>query len=347
MQQALKRKGTTLILAPLPPRGLGLLGYDTAALRPYPDLQGYDPEDALRGYEAGLEPLTVAGLRVANLAAAASKTPRYFFKRDHHWTPAGAKASAEAVAEVIGSRGKRTFSNRPQALAAQLGSYGEAVAHICPQAPAKETFEQYQPPRDNPKGETLFSKTALPIALVGTSNSALPQWNFAGFLAAATGLEVLNVSLEGGGPSAPLLAYVRSQDFQERPPKVLVWEYATLFDTPADPLFYRQLLPSVAGPCKAPLAQVETATSASFPPLFEKPDARARYLRLHLSDLSQLKPRLHIAYQSGREETVTLTRSPRERNDGVFYLRFAGVPKTVNLRLAAHAKGTAQAQLCR
>ena len=347
LDRALSVQGVTLIVAAQPPRGVALAAGS---------LPGYAPGEALARYEAVRATLQNAGLYVTDLAEVAAQTPDYFFRRDHHWTPEGSRASAEAVAQTLASTPafrqvaakQRKFRTNAVKTEAQLGSFGEAIGQICGKNPPAEKLVRYQTTAVSPEGGDLFGASAPPIALAGTSNSARQDLNFAGFLTQASGLDVLNVSAVGGGPQAALGAYLRSETFLESKPVFLVWEFATLFDVPQDPLFYRQLVPSVQGACSAAKseASVTKQLSGNVPLFTGLQGKNTGFLYLELSDLSQTSLALKLSYQDGKTEEVKLERPTRERNDGKFFLSLREPLKAATLTLPDGATGNVQARLC-
>ena len=349
LDKVLEGRGVTLIVAAQPPRGVAL------AADSLPD---YAPDAAVAQYEGARNTLQDAGLVVTDLAAVAAKTPNYFFRRDHHWTSDGARASADAVARTLESTPafqpveakQRAFKTEAVRTEAQVGSFGEAVGRICGKNPPAEKLTRYQtePETTSPKNGDLFGASTPPVVLAGTSNSARKDLNFAGFLEQASGLEVLNVSAVGGGPEAALEAYLRSETFREAKPVFLVWEFATLFDIPQDPLFYRQLIPSVRGACRASESEVSvTKPLGRTVPLFtDLTGQETGFLYLGLSDLAQTSLNLKLSYGDGQTETVELERSHRERNDGRFFFSLSKPLKSVTLTLADGATGEVQARVC-
>ncbi len=346
LDKALKRQGVTLVVAAQPPRGVAL------AADSLPD---YAPGDAAAQYEAARNTLQNAGLHVTDLATVAVKTPNYFFRRDHHWTPDGSRASAEAVAATLESTPafgsvraeQHTFKTEKVRTEAQVGSYGEAVGRICGKNPPAEKLTRYQTePAEASPDEGLFGASAPPVALAGTSNSVRKDLNFEGFLEQATGLEVLNVATVGGGPQAALEAYLRSETFRQAKPVFLVWEFATLFDAPQDPRFYRQLIPSVQGVCAAPETSVTKPLSRTVPLFTALEGTKTGFLYLELSNLSQISLDLKLGYTDGKQERVALERSPREPNDGRFFLSFDKPLASATLTLPAGASGEVQARVC-
>ena len=73
--------------------------------------------------------------------------------------------------------------------------------------------------------DALFANTEVPVALIGTSYSANPNWNFVGALKQALRSDVINDSKDGHGPILPMLAYLKSDAFKNTPPQVLIWEF--------------------------------------------------------------------------------------------------------------------------
>ena len=339
----LEQQNVTLILAAQPPRGVALSD------RSLPD---YDPGAAVARYEATRATLEQAGLHVTDLAAVVDESPNYFFRRDHHWTPEGAQGSAEAVAETLrATAAYRTLtpgSFRTEAVREeeQVGSFGEAIGRICGRNPPAEPLTRYRTTSGEAAGSLFGDAPAPPIALAGTSNSAREDLNFAGFLEQATGLGVLNASAIGGGPQAALESYLRSETFHKAKPAFIVWEFATLFDVPDDPVFYRQLIPSVRGACSVGVATVTEALTGPETVLFSDAPEGSAFLYLEFSDLSQKAFALTLSYRGGRSETVQLRRSGRETNEGRFFLELSGEAERITLTLPDEASGTVQARLC-
>ncbi len=72
--------------------------------------------------------------------------------------------------------------------------------------------------QDQPAGDdALFANTEVPVALIGTSYSANPNWNFVGALKEALRSDVVNYAEDGHGPILPMLTYLKKRCFQEQP----------------------------------------------------------------------------------------------------------------------------------
>ena len=77
-----------------------------------------------------------------------------------------------------------------------------------------------------------MGEDTLAVTLVGTSYSAKSKsnvWHFDDALAQALGTEVLNAAQEGKGPILPMREYLKSQDRQDNPPQVVIWEIPERF----------------------------------------------------------------------------------------------------------------------
>jgi alginate O-acetyltransferase complex protein AlgJ len=179
-----------------------------------------------------------------------------FLRRDTHWTPAGAAAVAQDLAapgrEALDRQrvGLTPFENLPTGAVSHtgdlmaflsLGHFAERFG-LGPEevrlfetrrvpaqrrAPRRGGATENSPPA--PNGATadplgLFDTPEIPVALVGTSYSADPRWNFASFLQEALQAEVLTVAEEGTGPFDPMEAYLEGDTLTEIPPRLVIWE---------------------------------------------------------------------------------------------------------------------------
>src|SRR4051812_36198194 len=135
LSEALKQRGTELVLVYQPPRGL----MDPDKLTPA-ERKAYDFDAAHRNYSAALERLRQGGdVIVAPLDKLVDehKDYEYFFRRDHHWTPSGAEHSAKVVADAIRalpvyeSIPHKTFETHPAGVLAKPGTLQKIAAQLC------------------------------------------------------------------------------------------------------------------------------------------------------------------------------------------------------------------------
>lgn len=254
---ALRARGTELVMVYQPPRGL----MDVHALTPQ-QRAAYDFAHARRSYAEALARLRSSGATVPALDRLADEPDDYdyYFRRDHHWTPAGAEHTARYVAEAIKAMPAyaklphREFTTQASGIIAKPGTLQKVAAQLCGGAWSQQFVPAFQ--TDAAGGGDLLGDEAAPeIALVGTSNSdAKGGYNFAGYLEQALGSDVLNVAITGGSFEGSLLHYLPSASFQKHPPKIIVWEmpYQDYPDSGKNPhKIFRQAVPLVNDGCRA------------------------------------------------------------------------------------------------
>ena len=185
------------------------------------------------------ENIPAADLR-STLMAGKLRRPTYL-RTDTHWTPWGARLAAREISAVVHRAGlgrrspgadyvtrlERTVSHRGDLLTfLPLEPYFKG---LLPQSETIEVMQTEAADRESGmKRQTeadLFGDAALPdVALVGTSFSANPLWNFAGFLEESLQEGIANYARPGAGPFQPMAAYLQGTDFHQRPPRLVIWE---------------------------------------------------------------------------------------------------------------------------
>jgi alginate O-acetyltransferase complex protein AlgJ len=217
--------GATLVIVPVP----GKLDVHVAHS---------DPETAANIvgiYDAFLKGLQVRDVPVLDARAALRTEAREglaYFRTDTHWTPAGARAVAEALAgSGLVEQGTTVFAvtgTTVDHFTGDLVTYvtSDGLAPLLGLPPEVATL--YIAVADTTgSGEIdIFADTAAGATLlIGTSYSANPAWSFAEALKLALGRDVLNLAVEGQGPVRPMMDYLGSADFREAPPELLIWEF--------------------------------------------------------------------------------------------------------------------------
>lgn len=318
LNQTLKRKGVTLVVVVQPPRGLMQREQLGAA-----EQASYNHELAQFSYVNMLKRMRAAGIVVPDLERLVYDRSGgdYFFRADHHWTPEGARRTALVTADRIRELPEydriehRKFVTRPAALFAKRGTMNRAAARICGfDSPAQYVRTYVTEPADDASGDSLLGETsAPPIILVGTSNSD-PTYNFAGFMSEALGIDILNASIAGGGMDGALLSYMRSDEFQESPPKVMIWEIEA-YHNMSDPEFYRQAVPLVNDGCErsTPVFNRTEQLHGGRNEMLFNGNGRVRDLhsRDYQIDLKFSDPKVTdleavVWYTNGRRDTVSL-----------------------------------------
>ncbi|MHC8402711.1 alginate O-acetyltransferase [Pseudomonas sp. MDT1-17] len=159
-----------------------------------------------------------------------------FLRTDTHWTPEGAQIAAETLAKSITD--KYPLSGEQQHFVTEPAEKVTHKGDLRLFLPLDPLFENLMPKpeplqkrntvaaQDQPAGDdALFANTEVPVALIGTSYSANPNWNFVGALKQALNSDVVNYAEDGHGPILPMLTYLKSDAFKNSPPQVLIWEF--------------------------------------------------------------------------------------------------------------------------
>lgn len=188
------------------------------------------PEDVQRRLGKFLGYLDLAGVDRVDAAAVlrhASVDGDVFMRDDTHWSPLGAEVIANAVGRRLG--GADISHTKVETVALGERPFDGDLLSFVPTGPfrslvgpERRTIERFQTSVE--AGGGLFGDAAIDVALIGTSFSAKPEWHFEGFLKQALNADVLNMSLEGQGPFAPMDAFLASDVLKNTPPKIVIWE---------------------------------------------------------------------------------------------------------------------------
>jgi alginate O-acetyltransferase complex protein AlgJ len=190
-----------------------------------------------RRYGAVVAALRTAGALAPDLAdplAAASATDPHwpvFFKSDTHWTPVGAEICAVTIATQM--RGALRLPEPPQP-GVRLGAIRMlrlAIGDLVQYVPAEQrgAFGAEESPirtvLASGGAAALLEEDASDVQVVGTSN-VQPRFNFVPVLSNQVGRAVgLSWKPNNIGPYSAMLDYLRSNDFRQRRPRVIVWNH--------------------------------------------------------------------------------------------------------------------------
>ena len=183
-------------------------------------------------YESALSAVRAQGFVGVDLTSAllaGRQTSETFMRTDTHWSPAGASLAAKELADATGliKAGNsdvttQTLPNAP--FDGDLMPFVETgpFAPWVGIEPEEIGVQQTVLTQDNGLG--LFGEADIGIVLVGTSFSARAEFNFAGALSQATGLEVVNLATQGQGPFTPMVEALDAGTILEINPRFVVWE---------------------------------------------------------------------------------------------------------------------------
>lgn len=330
LREELARRGTTLVIARLPPRGVVHADkVDPEA----PGAEGFDAARARADFEAHVAWLSRHGILVPDILGAmeadAPVAGDAYRARDHHWRPEGAHRSTRAIATTIQAHAGdtplpvATFERRELPAEAHRGALLRRVEALCgPQAVPDETIPITTTVAvgGGLDAAALFGDAPVPeVVLVGDSNTnkgGRDAFNVAGSLREALGTDVLNAAVDGAGLYPPLLAWLQSPEFQDHPPRYLVWVSGAHL-----PLHNRsqlqQAIATVSGPCGTDRLAHQTVSvtekpgpTGTIPVLVPSPPLVADRLRLQISAAA---PRAFglVLHQGGKTQQVAVRRSDR------------------------------------
>lgn len=333
LNAALKAKGVDLVIVYQPTRGLMNPENLYAG-----DRKNFNSALAKNNYTHALESFRSAGIHTPDLSRLfdASFSQDYFFRGDHHWTPYGAARTAEIVAESIKTLPSFSeipsvrFVTKQEGLLGKRGTLHKAAAQICGHGYADQYVGKLV---TEPAEETdnLFGDEQTPqVVLVGTSNSE-STYNFDGALKQYLSADILNVAATGGGYDGAMLQYLPSEDFQQTPPKILIWEFEPHYNL-SQSMFFRRALPLIENGCEnkeALLTQTSPLKAGKNQVLFNGangvlPISSGKYvidLKYDNPEARQLKG--IVWYMNGRKENLNIDVSSYITTQGrfVFELR--------------------------
>jgi len=254
------RRGTEVVFVVQPTRGMMHRDKVLEDKR-----YGFEFSDARENLAGFLKQLRDGGAVVPDVLPLVDNPSEneYFFRRDHHWTPDGAKKTAQIVAASIKSLPAyqdiepKSYVTEKGTVIPKDGTMNRSLRHICGNNYGMQYVQGYQTVPADSDEDALFGDPADPeVVLVGTSNSAerdddYKNYNFSGFLKQALEVDILNYALPGAGQEGALLQYLLSDDYLiENPPKILIWELPASYHLD-DEKIYRQLIPAIKGGCDA------------------------------------------------------------------------------------------------
>ncbi len=358
---ALASGGTTFVYVPLPSRALAMpFALPAEAV----DL-GYEPALAASLYDDILTRLTERGIAAVNarsaLVAGPDKTPS-FFPADPRLTSAGGARLAGAIAATLKGlpglaelpRGKfETRSAGPVQLASDMRTVLQR--HCLLPLPPVST-ETYATTRlggaSGGTGGLMGTDTTPRIALLTHEDTGGATSNLAGFLADATGLDVLEYSVPKGGAFAAISSYMTSQAFREQRPAILVWVNPTFENlaTGGDqPL--RELIAAAGGECRQDLPVGQGADGQTLIADISGLDpVRPGMLMVDTGGTPALEMRFDFRGSDGTLRSRWITRDPAQIPTGRFYVPADGLwpagAATVDIQIAGSFGPSARVAAC-
>lgn len=191
----------------------------------------FDVATAAASFQQMIQQINAAGAIAPDLLRTASTQGDYYFMRDTHWTNTGAAHSIDALARMLVTD---PVALDPATLPiadtfAEPGSLSKIVDATCGRRGANEPTPVFDYASLRPAQDLLADTSSAPsIALLGTSFSnryKRDQYQVADALATATGTNVENFSVSGGGAIGPIESYILSGALAAKAHDTVVWEF--------------------------------------------------------------------------------------------------------------------------
>ncbi|WP_324733465.1 alginate O-acetyltransferase [Pseudomonas paeninsulae] len=217
-----------------------LLAIVPSKSRLYPEHVGDNPissqrKDLYQRFHSAVRSADIAAPDLLANLQAEKNSGQLFLRTDTHWTPLGADLVARQLSETV-SR-SLALNGEPQEFVTQATKQKPLLGDLTSFLPLAPLFEQLLPEPDQLQQyqtraadqvngtDALFADSDMPVALVGTSYSANPNWNFAGALRQHLQRDLSNHAEDGQGPIVPMLKYLQSDEFANATPQLLIWEF--------------------------------------------------------------------------------------------------------------------------
>jgi alginate biosynthesis protein AlgX len=371
--QVLWSRGIKLVTIPIPNRtSVYTDGFDNDQ----PLQAKFKVETARADYNDSVTLFRNAGITTVNVMEAMREhtwtgdKERLFFVRDHHWTPTGARVTAQATAKEVKAWSeyykalpKVDYVSKTSKTYPFYGTLPGLLEETCPGTKVpNETAQGYTTTR---KGAgSLLGDEQIDVALTGTSFSGPPwgqgklDFNFTGFLQESLRTNVSNYAIGGGGYDASLETYLLSEEYTKHKPKFLLYEF-WFFPYGQELSAFRRIIPSIYGVCSganvlASGPTVPLVTGKLRPVLFTPGTANitgsSTYIFMRLSDPSVLKFDATLTYDDGQVETVPIERSNRVKANGQYFLelndKFTGHLLSVAIQTKASTNSKVTARMC-
>jgi alginate O-acetyltransferase complex protein AlgJ len=158
-----------------------------------------------------------------------------YLRQDNHWSSIGGVEGARIVAQAIRGKYTSTLETIPEVKYniewSEPEEFNGNYYRALPESDRTKTQrETYKPVNFLAQASNdLLGEHQPGIAVVGTSFTANRQFGFSEGLAYYLSKETVNTAESGRGPWTPLFDYLGSDQFQNNPPKILVWEFPEAF----------------------------------------------------------------------------------------------------------------------
>lgn len=367
LSKALKDRGTSLVFISVPSRGM--------VASPWMDksevTQGHFAYDAAKeSYYSRLDSLRKAhviapDMLKSTVGGASADVDKFFFKRDHHWTPLGARLAAQAVGEALKqdesykSQQPKKYVTKEISKAEMKHTMAMEIQRLCQGSIPAEPYPVFETSLEANDEEALFGDDSAQSVLVGSSYSATKNFNFDGFLMESTGLNIANYAISGGMLFNALISLTNNPQFETMKPPYIFWEAPTVYDLNTNTTSaFRQIIPALHGACgddKAIVVGDVDLSKAKGGVLLEVPadkkiHGHGYYLVLDASSRALNKFTLEMDYDDEDGEWFLVDRTLYFDNAGRFFVELSDEIDSnlvkVSIDTSGNTKASMKAKLC-
>jgi SGNH hydrolase-like domain, acetyltransferase AlgX len=270
LTRLIERRGSHLIIVPIPSAPTF---YGDILDKNDPNIKDFDFTKARDSYRKLIEDSERMGIHMVSLDAEIDSlknaSEEFFFRRDIHWTPSGAKASAKAVSDYIA----KNFTNEYKAMTKsthelstigeqEFGGFGYWLESMCD---IKLPYMKYKLWTATDKNLGLLNTVEPQIAIIGDSYGLVKgyDWGFEHFLSAESSLNVENNSIAAGGTRAAPIRYFSIKNTTEKLPRFIVWPFALYAILPS---VFEETIPALSE-CNSPIDLTSSSLSFTLPKL--------------------------------------------------------------------------------
>lgn len=168
--------------------------------------------------------LTAIDLRAVLIAG--REDGETFMITDTHWSPHGARLTAQEIARKLEMTGRDAFETTTSASEPFEGDLLTFIDTGPFRSITGPPIERIRPSvtANIADASAMFGNVEVPVALVGTSFSARQEFNFPGFLRQELGLDLISYAEEGSGPFSPMRRFLDTLATTKTLPEVVIWE---------------------------------------------------------------------------------------------------------------------------
>lgn len=329
----LNKHGTKLLLVYPPTRGV-IYPDETNAKK-----NGFNATLMKQNYLESLNQFRQLGVHVPRLEKMFEhQLDQYlFYPRDTHWSQDGAIYAAQLIAEQLATlgftdTGDARFETSYSGIIASNENVQNGVERLCDYSYPRLYVNTHVTTEIN-TGNDLFGggeKDDPTIVLLGTSFSAQPRFNFAGYLQQYANIPIVDYSVIGGGIVGAWINYLKSGDFERQKPDLIIWEVPGWWQF--ESRFLHSILPLFHDGCSsskltlhanhADISPVSGKKNALFSTDFTRIPSKRLLFDLSFDTKTIERVKLRAWFASGGSKTFTLRHHYQTENDGRFLGNF-------------------------